>query len=181
MVDAAEVRASFPYPARARSSGLDVPTAGCVTLDGPQALALVRARKDLQWLVEGEWRGDAYGDIGRMVRQQTFGRLLLASLGDASSFQGKATLLSRYADFVSMDSYWTREQLEGLIDFAADLGPDDVSSRVLPVTDAVVDGAQVLVPTEATASVEAALRGDVPDPHPGAAETTPDGPTISPC
>jgi LCP family protein required for cell wall assembly len=181
MVDAAGVRVHFPYPARAKSSSLEVPTPGCVTLDGPKALALVRARKDLQWLVDGEWRGDTHGDIGRMLRQQTFGRLLLASLGDASSLQGKATLLARYADFVTMDSYWTREQLDGLIDFAADLGPNDVSSRVLPVTDAVVHGAQVLVPIEAAPAVQAALRGDVPDPHPGAAETAPDVPTISPC
>ena len=183
MVDAAEVRVAFPYPVRSASSGLNVPSPGCTALDGTQALALVRARKDLQWFVDGEWRGDAYGDIGRMIRQQTFGRVLLDALGDASDLGGKARLLADYGDFITMDTYWTREQLEDLIDFAADLGPDDVSTRVLPVHDAVRGGAQVLLPEgEALADVIAALQGDAPEPRPGAAESLPpDVPTFGPC
>jgi anionic cell wall polymer biosynthesis LytR-Cps2A-Psr (LCP) family protein len=173
----------FPYPARARSSGLTVPTAGCSTLDGSQSLALVRARKDLQWLVDGRWQLDLTGDFGRMQRQQTFGRAVLAALsGLGTDPVSKAHVLDLFVHHVTMDSYWTREQLEGLSDFARQLGPDDVSTRTVPVTDAMRGDANVLLPTPEAAQVFASLRGDVPDPHPGAAESGPPGkPSISPC
>jgi hypothetical protein len=57
----------------------------------------------------------------------------------------------------------------------------DVSSRSLPVVDARRGGADVLLPTSGADDVEATLRGDVPDLHPGAAETPQQGPQISPC
>jgi anionic cell wall polymer biosynthesis LytR-Cps2A-Psr (LCP) family protein len=173
----------FPYPARARSSGLDVPAPGCVTLDGAQTLALVRARKDLQWRVGGAWHLDLTGDLGRMQRQQTFGRAVLAALGHIGTDpRSKAHLLDLFVHHVTMDSYWTREQLDGVFDLARELGPDDVSTRTIPVTDAVRGEAQVLLPRPEATDVFASLRGDVPDQHPGAAESPPPGePTISPC
>ena len=54
-----------------RSSGLDVDTAGCVTLDGQQALAYVRSRH-YQRYEDGRWRTDPSGDLGRISRQQDF-------------------------------------------------------------------------------------------------------------
>jgi hypothetical protein len=94
----------------------------------------------------------------------------------------RARLLDLFADHVTMDSHWTREQLEKLFAFARKIGPDDVSSRILPVTEAVRRGAQVVVPDgEALGAVLASLRGDGPDPRPGAAETPHDGPAIGPC
>ena len=124
-----------------------VPNAGCVTLDGTQSLALVRARKDLQWLVDGHWHLDLTGDLGRMQRQQTFGRAVLAALGDIGTDPvSRAHLLDLFVAHVAMDSYWTREQLDGVLDLARTLGPDDVSTRTVPVTDAVRGGAQVLLP-----------------------------------
>jgi LCP family protein required for cell wall assembly len=177
------VRVRFPYPARAASTGLDVPTAGCVTLDGAQSLSLVRARKDFSWLIDGQWRFDRWGDLGRMQRQQTFGRAVLAALGDIGTDPvSEAHLLDLFVHHVTMDSYWTREQLDGVFDLARALGPDDVSTRTIPVTDAVKGQAQVLLPGPEATDVFASLRGDRPDAHPGAAESPPPGePTISPC
>src|SRR4051794_5052735 len=177
------VRVEFPYPARARSSGLDVPTSGCRTLDGAQSLSLVRARKDLQWLVDGRWHLDVTGDFGRMQRQQTFGRAVLTALGQLGTDPvSRAHLLDLFVHRVTMDSYWTREQLEGVLDLARSLGPDDVSTRTIPAVGAVRGEASVLLATPEATDVFASLRGDLPDPHPGAAESPPSGePTISPC
>ena len=76
-----------------------------------------------------------------------------------------------------MDQRWTREELEALVDLAAQLGSDDVSSRNFPVVrrDPRI-GAEVLLPEgEALAGVTASLRGEGPDPHPGAAESPSSG------
>src|SRR5436190_3612629 len=61
----------FPAPARDRSSFLDVPTAGCVSLGGQQALTYVRSRH-FQFYEDGRWRTDPSGDLGRISRQQDF-------------------------------------------------------------------------------------------------------------
>ena len=139
--------------------------------------------KDLEWLVDGHWHLDLTGDLGRMQRQQTFGRVVLAALGDIGTDPvSQAHLLDLFVDHVAMDSYWTREQLDGVLDLARTLGPDDVSTRTVPVTDAVRGGAQVLLPSPAANDVFASLRGDVSDAYPGAAESGPAGdPSISPC
>jgi LCP family protein required for cell wall assembly len=66
-----------PYPVRDRdcstgvcynNSGLDLPTTGCQTLTGAQALALSRSRY-FQYYASGEWHTDPSSDIGRIERQ----------------------------------------------------------------------------------------------------------------
>jgi LCP family protein required for cell wall assembly len=65
------VRMDFPYPSRDTMSGLFVPQAGCTTLDGTQALALVRSRS-FSYEEGGTWRYDGTGAFGRIRRQQAF-------------------------------------------------------------------------------------------------------------
>ena len=50
-------------------SGLDISATGCVLLDGAQALSYVRSRH-FEQLVDGRWRPDPSGDLGRIQRQQ---------------------------------------------------------------------------------------------------------------
>ena len=74
------VAVPFEDPARDPSSGLNVPTAGCVTLNGDMALAYVRSRK-YQWQDEnGDWHTDGTSDFGRIARQQDFLRRVLAKV-----------------------------------------------------------------------------------------------------
>ena len=78
MVDAiGGVRMYIPAPSRDRMTGLDIKTAGCVTLDGKQALAWVRSR-NYSYYEAGKWRTDPTADIGRISRQQDFIRRLMA-------------------------------------------------------------------------------------------------------
>ena len=69
---------AFPNPTRDLFSGLNVPAAGCVALDGNSALAFVRMRKR-QEFINGNWR-DTSGrsDLDRINRQQDFIRKLAA-------------------------------------------------------------------------------------------------------
>jgi LCP family protein required for cell wall assembly len=144
------VELDFPHPARSPSTGLAIAEAGCHRLDGTQALALVRVRRDLQWAVDGTWQLDISGDLGRMQRQQVFGRAVVGALGDLGSDPvERARLLDVFADHVTMDTYWTREQLESLVDLAGRLDPTEIVTGTVPVVDAVRgEGAQVLLPAE---------------------------------
>lgn len=68
------------HPVRDIKSKLSVPTAGCVTLTGSDALAFVRSR---HWQVQrdGIWRADATSsDWGRIERQQSFLRAVAGRL-----------------------------------------------------------------------------------------------------
>ncbi len=78
----------FEHPARDDHSGLDVPEAGEVTLDGSQALAYVRSRY-FEQLVDGEWQVDGTADLGRVQRQRAF---LSALMGKVSSTRNPWTL-----------------------------------------------------------------------------------------
>lgn len=76
------VEVPFEYPARDRNSGLLVPEAGCVRLDGDDALAYVRSR---HYQYEdppgsGNWRTDGTSDFGRISRQQDFLRRVIATV-----------------------------------------------------------------------------------------------------
>lgn len=73
------VNVFFPAPARDRFSGLDIPRAGCVPLDGDQALAYVRSRYYQELGADGRWSGDGMADIARIGRQQSFLRRLAGS------------------------------------------------------------------------------------------------------
>lgn len=69
-------------------SGLNL-AAGCQIVNGEQALAFVRSRHT-QVLVNGEWRADGTGDIGRIQRQQKFLAALMRELSTPASMTYRA-------------------------------------------------------------------------------------------
>jgi LCP family protein required for cell wall assembly len=64
----------FEAPVRDRHTGLDVPQAECVVLDGEQARKFVRSRYLEYQDEDGDWRTDPSADLGRITRQQVFVR-----------------------------------------------------------------------------------------------------------
>ena len=74
----------LPYPVRDSHTGLDIRTAGCVTLDGVQARQWVRSRY-LQYQKNGKWVSDESSDYGRMSRQQDFLRRAMTKMLQRSS------------------------------------------------------------------------------------------------
>lgn len=94
------VRLDFPYPSRDTMSGLSVPRAGCVTLDGTQALALVRSRF-FSYQKGGTWYYDPSGAFGRIKRQQAFLRAAVRRV--QSSLIGNPLRLNRFVDAAVKD------------------------------------------------------------------------------
>ncbi|MDA8286664.1 MAG: LCP family protein [Actinomycetota bacterium] len=87
------VRLHFPYPSRDAMSGLSVPKAGCVTLHGTQALALVRSRF-FSYYKGGYWQYDGSGAFGRIKRQQAFLRAAVQRV--KGSLLGNPLQLNRF-------------------------------------------------------------------------------------
>jgi LCP family protein required for cell wall assembly len=137
---------NFPEPVRAKSSGLDIPTAGCYTLDGTQALAFVRARKDYQVLRDGRWQLDLSGDLGRINRQQLFIQIAIKR-AIAKGIRNPATLrrlVELGVKSVAIDQQLRPSDVMDLGQRFRNFNPKNLVKYTLPVDDAVKGAAQVL-------------------------------------
>ena len=149
------------------NSGLNVAGAGCVTLDGPQALAFARARH-LEFMDRrsGEWDSDPTGDLGRMNRQQ----LLVVNAVDQAVSLDLANpahlndLINIGVDNVGVDPGFTFDDMVALAKAFSDTDSDHVIRHGLAVEDYTTGaGAAVLRLLEPESeSVLSLFRGRVP-------------------
>lgn len=141
------VTIDFPNPASDPKSGLDVQSTGPVELDGAQALAYVRSRTYTE-TVDGRAVVDGTGDLGRVQRQQTFMRAVLAEAGRSRSPITLARIAGALAGGLKIDD---RMSLPQALRFAWDMGKLDPETVVLPVSPTTISGAQVLLLQDAEA------------------------------
>jgi LCP family protein required for cell wall assembly len=131
---------NFPYPVRdgapsgnGNESGLNIPTAGRHTLNGAMGLALVRSRY-YQYSVNGVWKSEGTGDIGRIERQHSFMRALASKAIHASlrnPFTANA-VLGKAVHGVKIDSSYTTVGLLRLGLNLRSVHPSDMPSFTLP-------------------------------------------------
>ena len=147
------VQIYFPAPARdfdeqtqRTLTGLDIADAGCVRLDGDQALAYVRSRH-YQQLVDGTWHPDPAGDLNRIQRQQdflrrTFHQTLSKGLLDPRRVD---RLLSVAIENVSLDERLGLADVQAFVRQFRSLESNALQSYALPTTPGTTpSGAQVL-------------------------------------
>jgi LCP family protein required for cell wall assembly len=132
----------FDTPMRDENTGLDIEQAGCVSLDGDQALAFARARHLEFKDGKGRWQTDPTGDLGRITRQQIFVRKAMAKVlslnpTDVLTFNH---LLDVAVDSVTIDQSLGRGQLLNLVRQFKNLQPEDIESFSLPVTGFMTSG-----------------------------------------
>lgn len=168
------VNVYFPAPVRdwdrdlgRTLTGLDIPNAGCVRLDGDQALAYVRSRHYEQ-LVEEEWQPDPAGDLNRIQRQQdfirrTFHQALSKGLLDPRRVD---KLLSVAIRNVTLDDSLGFRDLVRLGGQFRSLTPDALQTYALPTTPGTTaGGASVLyLDAEAAQPVFDVFRGRTVEP-----------------
>jgi LCP family protein required for cell wall assembly len=133
-------------PARDEKSGLDLPTAGCVSLDGFQALAYVRSRY-YESYEAGHWVSDPTSDFGRIKRQQDFIRRMLKKA--LSSGLSNPLTLNRLigigVDNLTIDNTMSSKDMVNLARRFRSLDPDTVDMQTLPATPyTTAGGADVL-------------------------------------
>ncbi len=131
----------FVNPARDLESGLDVPVAGCVVLDGRSALNYVRSR-NYEEFIAGAWVsvGNEQPDLARIQRQQDFLVLALdrAVARGARSFTTMSSLIVAGAQSVVLDQGLTPAELIDLAEAFTDFDPASLhrfSLEVLPERD----------------------------------------------
>lgn len=163
MVDAlGGLHMNFPDPVRDAYTGLDVTRTGCQLVDGSEALALVRSRH-LYYFSKGSWHYDEMSDFSRIKRQQAFFRALVervhAAVPDVfrlNAFVGAA------ARGLEVDDGMSTSDLISLGWRYHGLSQSEVTTSVLPTTEAVVSGQDVLLPAAGPDRhvIEAFLAGD---------------------
>jgi LCP family protein required for cell wall assembly len=138
------VTIEFPHPASDVKSGLNVPQAGPVTLDGDQALAYVRSRTYTE-VIFGQAVVDPTADLGRQQRQQAFLRAALAQVGAERNPFELVDALSALSGGLVLDDSASAWDLFALARSLSSAPPETV---VLPTRPTVIDGADVLVLVE---------------------------------
>jgi LCP family protein required for cell wall assembly len=131
----------FPFPARDTHSGLDVPTAGKVHLDGTESLAYVRSRF-YEELRDGEWVVDGTADLGRVQRQRAFLQALMGKVTSTKNPLALMNLASAMSGGMKIDDEMTYFDALGLGWRLR--GGFDPESLTLPATPATRGGASVL-------------------------------------
>jgi LCP family protein required for cell wall assembly len=135
----------FPTPARDTRSGLAVAEAGCVTLDGQQALGYVRSRH-YEYYEDGRWRTDQSADLGRISRQQDF---IVRAIQRAFDRGARNPLtLDRLVDAglatVTVDDLLTADDIIELGSAFRGFDPGALETYSVPTRPGFVGGASIL-------------------------------------
>jgi polyisoprenyl-teichoic acid--peptidoglycan teichoic acid transferase len=157
----------FHTPMRDRESGLNA-GAGCVVLDGDQALAFARSRHLEYQDGRERWITDPTGDLGRIDRQQIFMRKVIdRAAAKSGGFDVKTMndLLSSTVDHLKVDSRMDVRQMISLARQFRDFRGDQLRTHILPVEQSVTaGGASVLLMDQVAAQpILNVFRGLPPD------------------
>jgi LCP family protein required for cell wall assembly len=128
--------------------------AGTHTLNGEQALGLVRTRKGV---------GDG-SDLGRIELQQVFVKALVQRVGEIDLLTSPAKLIgladTATRSITTDEDLGSVNELRRLAESLGDIGPDDMQMVTLPVTYDAADRNRVVPLEKESAQVWQALRGD---------------------
>lgn len=137
----------FEHPAQDTHSGLFVPEAGPVELDGEQALAYVRSRHYTE-MIDGQLVEDPRADLGRIERQQKFLSVVIDKLSGTKNPFALARAASGMAEGLRIDDEMSMFDAVrfawGMRGMAEPLDP-------LPVSDDRNESGAVLILDEAAA------------------------------
>ena len=136
----------FTTPVRDTKTGLDVPEAGCITLDPVQALAFARSRA-YEYFQDGRWRTDPTGDLGRISRQQEFIRKVIRRAIDKGARNPAVLndLINAGTGALHLDPTITPADLVDIGKRFKDFNPDNLETYSVPVVGANKGGASVVL------------------------------------
>ncbi|HEX4245136.1 MAG TPA: LCP family protein [Acidimicrobiales bacterium] len=132
----------FPQPVYDAYSGLNVPTPGCIHLDGLHALQVVRARH-LQYKGPGvtstdptEWPSENQSDLARIRRDHEFLRVLATAVAK-NGLTNPITdfhLVSGVAPQLSVDQQFSQSNMVGLITTFHSVNVNSAPQLTMPVS-----------------------------------------------
>ena len=138
----------FDYPARDRRAGLLVPEAGCVRLDGDDALAYVRSR---HYQFEdppgsGNWFTDGTSDFGRISRQQDFLRRVIANVIDEGLYSPNVAtaLITTNREYLVTDAGLTLRRMLEFANTLRRLDPSEITTYRVESTSETTDSGELV-------------------------------------
>jgi LCP family protein required for cell wall assembly len=162
------VEVPFAFPARDERSGLFVPEAGCVRLDGDAALAYVRSRH-YQYedpAGSGTWYTDGTSDFGRIARQQDFLRRVIATVIEDGLYSPSVAtaLITTNREYLVTDTGLTVRRLLEFANALRRLDPTEITTyRIESRTETTDSGELVerpLIRGENMLAILAVFRGE---------------------
>jgi LCP family protein required for cell wall assembly len=134
----------FQTKMRDQNSGLDIEHAGCVKLNGDQALSFARSRELEYYDTQlGEWKYDGTGDLGRITRQQIFIRKVIGRAeAKATGLNLLATnnLVHNVIKNLKVDSSFSFTDMLALLGEFKLFDSNKLQTYSLPTTPHVTDG-----------------------------------------
>jgi polyisoprenyl-teichoic acid--peptidoglycan teichoic acid transferase len=162
LVGGVEVRVDAAV--RDTRSGLFLDELGCVTLDGEEALALVRSRYRETLDDSGRWVVDPMADLGRAATQRAVVVAALADLAGRADPISVDRLAGWLAEHVTVDTALDTGDLADLVRAALAVDPVAVTVAQLPVTTAPGDANRFAVDETLAPVVVDAFRSGEPAP-----------------
>lgn len=131
----------FSTPVRDKNSGLYIDQPGCIMLNPAEALAYSRARH-FEYQVDGRWKTDPTGDLGRISRQQDFIKRSLRRASDKGIRQPGTALgiVNAGAASVTMDDTLTVGSILDLLREFQTFDPNSLQSTQIPTTSSLRGG-----------------------------------------
>jgi polyisoprenyl-teichoic acid--peptidoglycan teichoic acid transferase len=156
----------FPTPARDLFSDLSVPHAGCVLLEGSQALAFVRSR-EYQYYANGSWQYQLVpeSDLARIQRQQDFVKLAIKKAEQVAPTNPLALngVIGGITNSLTVDSTFTGSLMLTLAKVLRHANAAGIPDWTYPTVNSVsVAGALDPVPSEDQAMVQQFLHYGLP-------------------
>lgn len=135
------IKMDFPEPLYDRESQLNITQTGCQTVDGAEALALVRSRHlqydppGVQTADRAAWPADPESDLARITRDHTFLRVLINTAQSQGLYDPLKlnSFLSAVTSQVTMDP-GLRNQLISLAGVYRHVAAGNLPEATLPVT-----------------------------------------------
>jgi LCP family protein required for cell wall assembly len=168
-------------PLQDSHTGLSIPGGECVTLDGDQALALVRSRHT-KYFDGSKWIEDPRSDFGRIARQQIFLRALTGGLLDELDDPGAIDdFIDVAAKSLVVDDGLDSKEMISTAWTIRGIGLAGLQTATVQATGTAIGGAAVLEASDQQiADAATFLRAGLPlSADPDTAATTP-GPVTPP-
>jgi LCP family protein required for cell wall assembly len=126
----------FPNKVKDPESGLKVLKTGCVRIGAFQALAVVRARH-MSYFDGKVWRYDPTGDIGRIIRDHEFLRVLAGAVGKRGLGNPLTdnALIGDLAPDLTVDTSFSLSEMVSLVLTYRGIDPNSVPETTLPVVE----------------------------------------------
>ena len=154
------VAVPFLFPARDAHTGLNIPQAGCATLNGDEALAYARSRH-YQYLdpKTNQWVEDPQSDYGRIARQQDFVRRTVAKILAQGTFNVGVvrSLIDVVQNDVVTDANLTIAEELQLAGVLRTINIDQLQTYRIVGTGVVIAGSDVILPQLGGANMKAIL------------------------